>query len=85
MKCLMCGGIMEEREVTITRTYEEPARTYHAIVTDVPASVCRQCGERVYTPEVVDKLQALTKRVKKGAPAPKTIEVPVYSLLDTEG
>ena len=85
MKCLLCGGKMEPKRVEISETVEAEGKHLYYIVTEVPAEVCRQCGETVYTPDVVDKLQALTKRIKKGAPAPKTIEVPVYSLLDAEG
>lgn len=51
MRCIVCGGNMEERLVT---------------------------------PEVVDKLQAVSKLIRKGDKPPKTVEVPVFSLTDAE-
>ena len=84
MKCLVCGGRMEEKRVTLARIYEEQPGTPYAIITDVPASVCKQCGEKVYTPEVVEKLQTIRRLVRKGARPKQTVEVPVYSLTDSE-
>ncbi|MBI4496378.1 MAG: YgiT-type zinc finger protein [Chloroflexi bacterium] len=73
---------MEEKTVTIARIYERQSDIPYALITDVPAEVCHQCGETVYTADVVARLQELSKRIKKGAPSAKTVEVPVYSLDD---
>lgn len=78
--CIMCGGGMEPREITVTRAYGQGTSACYAIITDVPAEVCNQCGETTYSPDVVDRLQAVSKQVRKGAPPPKTVAVPVYSL-----
>lgn len=85
MKCLACGGRMEPRTVDISEALEVKGKSRHYIVTDVPAEVCHQCGETVYTFDVAEKLAAVTKKVRKGAPPPKTVAVPVYSLQDDEG
>ena len=47
------------------------------VVERVPATVCGHCGERVFTPEVARKLQAVAKQRKK---PPRTMTIPVFSL-----
>ena len=47
------------------------------VVERVPAKVCDNCGERVFSPAVAKKLQALGKGRKK---PPRTVKVPVFSL-----
>lgn len=47
------------------------------IVESVPATVCRHCGERVFTPEITRKLQTLAQQRKE---PPRTLSVPVFSL-----
>lgn len=75
---------MGEKRVTVFRSYEEQPESQYAIITDVPALVCHQCGERAYTPDVVDRLQSLSKLIRKGATPPKTTEVPVFSLQEVK-
>lgn len=52
----------------------------HVIVTDVPAEVCGQRGERVYAPEVTDQVLRIIQRARERKPTPRTGEVPLYSL-----
>ena len=47
MKCSFCGG--ELKNTTVTFSYEED-ETY-ILVEHVPAEVCSQCGEKLYTPD----------------------------------
>ncbi|GAK49441.1 hypothetical protein U14_00663 [Candidatus Moduliflexus flocculans] len=71
MKCVFCGGQLKRAAVTFT--YEERGR--YMFVEHVPADICEQCGEKLYSPEVADALLALAKQ--KTAP-PKIVSVPVY-------
>lgn len=81
MKCLVCGGRIDHREsTTFTHTFSDGGETFHVIVADVPADVCDQCGETVYTPDVTDQLLQVVQRVREGRPAPQTVQVPLYSL-----
>ena len=51
--CLFCKGNVEERFV---RHIHERDDTM-VLIENVPALVCTQCGERFYSPEVVEKIQ----------------------------
>ena len=51
MKCDLCGGQVVERNVSYTIEFNERLH----IIEHVPAKECLQCGERLYTPETVEK------------------------------
>jgi len=71
MRCVFCGGILQKETVTF---HYEDEETY-MLVEHVPAEVCQQCGEKIYTPEVTDTLLRLAKQ--KVRPI-KILQVPVY-------
>lgn len=71
MRCVFCGGRVEKR--TVTSSYEEEDK--HLLVEHVPAEVCDKCGEKTYSPEVVDELLRFAKDEVKPV---KIIEVPVF-------
>lgn len=62
------------KRASVTFTYEEDDR--YMFVEHVPADVCEQCGEKLYSPDVTDTLLALAQH-KKHVP-PKVVSVPVY-------
>jgi YgiT-type zinc finger domain-containing protein len=47
------------------------------VIEEVPAIVCENCGEQVFTPDVTHQVQALAQQRQKAA---RTIVVPVLSL-----
>ncbi len=73
MKCLVCHSEMAKKKVTVDLRIGDAL----FVVERVPATVCSHCGERVFTPEVARKLQAVTKQRKK---PPRTMTIPVFSL-----
>jgi len=73
MKCLVCHWEMAKKKVTVDLRIGDEL----FVVENVPATVCNHCGERVFTPEVTRKLQALAKQRKK---PPRTLTVPVFTL-----
>jgi len=73
MRCRMCQREMEEKSITVDLRIGDKL----FVVEEVPAKVCNQCGEKVFTPAVTRKLQNLIKRRRK---APRTVRVPVFSL-----
>lgn len=75
MKCVFCGGVLEEKMVTFS--YEEEDK--YLFVEHVPALVCSKCGERIYSPEVTDKLLKFAKDEFRPV---KTIEVPVFDFAE---
>jgi len=76
MTCELCGGPVEEKRVTYTLFYEN----HWVIVENVPALVCRQCGEKSFKPETVEHLQQVLW--SKQAPV-KKVQTPVYDLSQT--
>jgi len=63
---------MVERKVTLDLRIGEEL----VIIEEVPATVCENCGEQVFTPEVTRQVQAVAQERKERA---KTILVPVFS------
>ena len=53
MKCDICGGPVEDQEVT----YSIEINGRLALVENVPAKVCLQCGEKLFSAETVERLQ----------------------------
>lgn len=52
-RCDLCGGPIQEQRVTYSIEFE--GRLH--IIERVPARVCLQCGERLFSPETVEKIQ----------------------------
>lgn len=73
MKCLVCRHEMVKKKITVDLRVGDEL----LVVEQVPATVCEHCGERVFAPAVARKLQALGRRRSK---APRTLNVPVFSL-----
>lgn len=70
--CSFCGGELEERLVQHEYRWEGKLFVFE----DVPARVCRQCGERYYDATVVKAME----RAVLEQPEPKRIlRVPVWS------
>jgi YgiT-type zinc finger domain-containing protein len=64
MICLACQG--ETEPGTVTHSFQKGTTT--VIVKDVPAEVCRQCGESYLSSEVAQVLEDLVNdAVRKGA------------------
>ncbi len=66
---------MKERmiETEVTYAVELGGRFY--IVEHVPTRVCQETGEQFFSPETVERIQALIKGGKKTA---RVVETPVY-------
>jgi YgiT-type zinc finger domain-containing protein len=60
-------------ETEVTYAMELGGRFY--IVEHVPARVCQETGEQFFSPETVERIQALIKGGKKPA---RVVETPVY-------
>lgn len=73
MKCQCCGGAVQKRNVSYTLFYDGR----WVIVENVPAKVCKQCGEKLFSPRVVEKLQKVIWSKQKPY---KKIETPVFNL-----
>ena len=71
MKCDICGGPLEEQSVT----YRIELGDRLIVVENVPARVCLQCGETLYSADTVERLQ---KTVWEDKPPSRVLETPVF-------
>lgn len=74
MKCDLCGGSVVDREVRYTIAFK--GRLH--IVEHVPARECLQCGERLYSPETVEKIQ---KAIWQNRKPDRVVETPVIDFV----
>ena len=74
-KCPICDGLLEPRMITHPQKHDDLI----IILENVPALVCRQCGEVLLTPNVVRKIQ---KAVWSQDKPKRSIQVPVYDLTE---
>lgn len=72
--CALCGGELVERRELMVRQLPDGDT---ALIRDVPARVCKQCGHRWLSNRVMQELLALAE----GKREPVAFEqVPVFSL-----
>jgi len=72
-KCPVCGGTEDSRRVTFTAVLRGKLLS----IEQVPALVCRQCGEETFSADTVKRIEALLA----SQPTPSRVaEVPVYTL-----
>ena len=57
--CYLCGGTLKREEVNITRYWG----TKLVALENVPAMICRQCGERYFEAKVSEQID---QKIKKG-------------------
>jgi len=60
-------------ETEVTYTLAHGGRFY--IIEHVPARVCQETGEQFFSPETVERIQAL---IKGGKDPDRVVETPVY-------
>lgn len=74
--CTFCGGEVEERRID----YDYRRRGHLLVFRNVPAGVCRQCGEKYFKPDVLKKMDenfhAIFERHEK---PDQVLEVPAVS------
>jgi YgiT-type zinc finger domain-containing protein len=56
-RCRGSQGELELRRVSRAQEYEER----RVVIENLPALVCRQCGERFFTPDVPDRVVSLAQ------------------------
>lgn len=72
-KCSVCGGNLERRFITYTKEHHGQL----VAVGNVPAEVCKRCGEEYFSPHVTDELH----RIVQEEGWTQTLPVP-YALMD---
>jgi YgiT-type zinc finger domain-containing protein len=71
--CPVCHHAMTHALVRHVQTWHDRV----VVFDNVPAEVCNQCGETLFTGPVVDKLNSLLWSM---APATRTLQASVYDL-----
>ncbi len=71
--CEYCQGNLVEKRVTLHRQHKKN----HILVENVPAGVCKKCGTRYYSANVLKTVQEILRGRKKQE---RKVSVPVYSL-----
>ncbi len=71
--CECCGGEIVEKRVTLHRK----VRSRYVLIEDVPAGVCKRCGARYYSANV---LKTVEESIRGRRKAQREVLVPVYSL-----
>ena len=71
MACDICQGRVTDQRVKFTVELDDKL----VVVENVPAKVCGQCGERLFSPDTVDKLQKTAWEQNNPV---RVIETPVF-------
>ncbi|MGC9358483.1 MAG: type II toxin-antitoxin system MqsA family antitoxin [Anaerolineae bacterium] len=71
MQCSFCGGELEERRVQHEYRWEGRLVVFE----DVPARVCRQCGEKYFDAQVV---KAMERVVLHQLEPQRILQVPLF-------
>ena len=72
-KCYFCRGEMEARRIRHIHEWGEDIFIFE----NVPAEVCKQCGEEYFEPETLKRIDAI---VTGSVESQRQQQVPVYSL-----
>lgn len=75
--CDLCGGKTEKKSISYSLFYEG----HWIIVEHVPARVCQQCGEKLFSPDTVEQLQKIIWSKRKPT---KKIDTPVFDMTLTK-
>ena len=62
MKCPLCKGLMEESKTNLPY---EIGEEYMVVVKDVPALVCKQCGEAFVGIEALRVVEEIVNKAEK--------------------
>ncbi len=57
MECYYCKGEMKPGETSYSVSRDD----YHLLISNLPAHICKQCGEPYFEPEEVDLIQDLIR------------------------
>ena len=74
--CTFCGGEVEQRRID----YDYRRRGHLLVLRNVPAGVCRQCGEKYFKPDVLKKMdQSFHDIFERHQEPDQLLEVPAVS------
>ena len=71
--CEYCNGLIVEKRVTLHRDIKGD----YALVENVPAGVCTECGTRYYAANI---LKMIEENIRNKRQIQREVTVPVYAL-----
>ena len=75
--CSYCGGEVVERIID----YDYRRETHLMVVSNVPAGVCGQCGEKYFKPDVLKRMDVFYHGIFERNDKPhRTLSIPAVSL-----
>ena len=75
--CSYCGGKVVEKKID----YDYRREGHLMVVSNVPAGVCRQCGEKFFWPNVLKQMDSIYHDIFDHNRKPqRTVTVPAVSL-----
>lgn len=75
--CAYCGGEVVEKQIE----YDYRRNKHLMVVNNVPAGVCRQCGEKYFKPDVLKQMDSIYHDIFDRHQKPeRTVTVPAVSL-----
>lgn len=75
--CSFCGGEVTEKKID----YDYRRQSHLLVISNVPAGVCGQCGEKYFKPEILKKMDDTYHNIFDRNQKPqRTLAVPTVSL-----
>ena len=75
--CTYCGGEVVEKKID----YDYRRSNQLMVVSNVPAGVCSQCGEKYFKPDILKKMDEIYHNIFDHNQKPeRTLTVPAVSL-----
>jgi HTH-type transcriptional regulator/antitoxin MqsA len=71
--CSICGGRLKKEKISFDFRFNGEL----VVIDNLPVEVCLQCGEKVISPVVSQKIDEILARKKKPK---KIINIPVYQI-----
>ncbi len=74
--CSFCSGLVEENRID----YDYRRKGHFLVITNVPAGVCRQCGEKYFDPAVLKRMDKTYHDILDRQRRPdRLLEIPAVS------
>lgn len=75
--CTYCGGEVVEKKIE----YDYRREQHLMVVSNVPAGVCQQCGEKYFKPDVLKRMDEIYHDIFDRQREPeRTLTIPAVSL-----
>ena len=74
--CSFCGGEVMEKKID----YDYRRASHLVVISNVPAGVCNQCGEKYFKPEILKKMDYIYHDIFDSQKPERMLTIPAASL-----